>query len=138
MEYVPATNCIWVLRAGGSSDVGVYDLDTDTWGILKMNLPDGSPLNIDNADIQLVGTRMYVFAKGQTGLFSFDASLDGAGGCPADFNDDGTVDFFDYDDFVQCFEGGACPPGQTADFNDDGSVDFFDYDDFVLAFETPC
>ncbi len=58
--------------------------------------------------------------------------------CPADFNGDGAVDFFDYDDFVQCFEGGACPPGKTADFNGDTAVDFFDYDDFVVAFETPC
>ncbi len=58
--------------------------------------------------------------------------------CPADFNGDGFVDFFDFDDFVACFEGVFCPPGTSADFNDDGFVDFFDYDDFVLAFETGC
>ncbi len=58
--------------------------------------------------------------------------------CPADFNDDGFVDFFDFDDFVVCFEGGPCPPGKSADFNGDGFADFFDYDDFVLAFETGC
>ncbi len=58
--------------------------------------------------------------------------------CPADFDDDGTVDFFDYDAFVQCFEGGACPPGKTADFDGDGTVDFFDYDAFVVAFEAGC
>jgi hypothetical protein len=58
--------------------------------------------------------------------------------CPADSNADGTVDFFDYDDFVACFEGGPCPPGVSADFNADGTVDFFDYDDFVIAFEAGC
>ncbi len=58
--------------------------------------------------------------------------------CPADFDGDGTVDFFDYDAFVVCFEGGACPDGKTADFDNDGTVDFFDYDAFVQAFETPC
>ncbi|MEK6703853.1 MAG: hypothetical protein AABZ53_16460 [Planctomycetota bacterium] len=58
--------------------------------------------------------------------------------CPADFDGDATVDFFDYDAFVRCFEGGACPPGKTADFDSDGTVDFFDYDAFVVAFETPC
>jgi hypothetical protein len=58
-------------------------------------------------------------------------------GCPADFNGDGFVDFFDYDDFVACFEGSGAP-GCDADFNNDGFVDFFDYDDFVLAFETGC
>ncbi len=59
-------------------------------------------------------------------------------GCAADFDGDGTVDFFDYDAFVQCFEGGVCPPGMTADFDGDGTVDFFDYDAFVVAFEAGC
>ena len=61
-----------------------------------------------------------------------------APGCPADFNGDGFVDFFDYDDYVNCFESGSCPPGRTGDFNGDGFADFFDYDDFVNAFETGC
>jgi hypothetical protein len=60
------------------------------------------------------------------------------GVCPADYNEDGSVDFFDYDDFVMCFEGSACPPGRTADFNKDGDIDFFDYDDFVIAFDAGC
>jgi hypothetical protein len=59
-------------------------------------------------------------------------------GCPADFNGDGFLDFFDYDDYVACFEGSGCPPGRDADFNGDGFVDFFDYDEFVLNFETGC
>lgn len=58
--------------------------------------------------------------------------------CPSDFNFDGFVDGFDYDDFVQCFEGGACPPLQTADFNSDGFADGFDYDAFVESFELGC
>ncbi|MEK6703965.1 MAG: hypothetical protein AABZ53_17035 [Planctomycetota bacterium] len=58
--------------------------------------------------------------------------------CPADFNEDGVVDFMDYDDFVSCFEGNGCPVGKTADFDGDGSVDYFDYDAFVTAFEQGC
>jgi hypothetical protein len=58
--------------------------------------------------------------------------------CRGDFNNDGFVDFFDYDLFVQCFEGGECPPGGDADFNDDGFADFFDYDAFVARFEAGC
>lgn len=54
--------------------------------------------------------------------------------CPADFNNDGVVDFFDYLDFVGEFAG-ASP---VADFNTDGIVDFFDYLDFVSAFSTAC
>jgi hypothetical protein len=59
-------------------------------------------------------------------------------GCTADFNSDGFLDFFDYNDFVECFETAVCPDGQTADFNGDAFVDFFDYSDFVNAFETGC
>ena len=58
--------------------------------------------------------------------------------CPADFNGDGFLDFFDYLDYVTCFEDAICPPGKTADFNGDAFVDFFDYLDFVTAFENGC
>jgi hypothetical protein len=58
-------------------------------------------------------------------------------GCAADFNGDGFLDFFDYDAFVACFEGGTCGGG-SADFNGDGFVDFFDYDGFVGVFEAGC
>ena len=54
--------------------------------------------------------------------------------CPADFNQDGFLDFFDYDGYVDAFETGA--PG--SDFNADGFTDFFDYDAFVSAFEAGC
>jgi hypothetical protein len=54
--------------------------------------------------------------------------------CAADFNDDGFVDFFDYDEFVAGFEAGDA----ATDFNGDGFLDFFDYDDFVFAYETGC
>ena len=54
--------------------------------------------------------------------------------CPADVNNDGFLDGFDYDDFVAAFEAG----GEGADFNRDGFVDGFDYDDFVAAFEQGC
>jgi serine protease AprX len=58
--------------------------------------------------------------------------------CRGDINDDGFLDFFDYDAFVTCFEGEACPACQTADHNGDGFVDFFDYDDYVRTFELGC
>ena len=54
--------------------------------------------------------------------------------CRADFNQDGFLDFFDYDAFVGAFESG----GLDADFNTDGFLDFFDYDVFVGEFEAGC
>jgi subtilisin family serine protease len=58
--------------------------------------------------------------------------------CNADFNADGFVDFFDFDDFIACFDAGACPIGQNGDFNADGFADFFDVDDFVAAYVSGC
>lgn len=54
--------------------------------------------------------------------------------CRADFNGDGAIDIFDYDEFVVAFEAGT--PG--SDFDGDGAIDFFDYDAFVQAFEAGC
>lgn len=53
---------------------------------------------------------------------------------PADFNADGSIDFFDYLDFVAAFSNGDV----SADFNGDTSIDFFDYLDFVAAFSQGC
>jgi glycosidase len=54
--------------------------------------------------------------------------------CAADFNDDGSVDFFDYLDFASAFDA----EDPAADFNHDETVDFFDYLDFVQAFDAGC
>ncbi len=54
--------------------------------------------------------------------------------CPADFNGDNIVDFFDYLDFVEAFSTGL----PTADFNADSVIDFFDYLDYVAAFSAGC
>ncbi len=54
--------------------------------------------------------------------------------CPADFNCDSSVDFFDYLDFVDAFSSMSA----AADFNRDGAIDFFDYLDFVDAFSIGC
>lgn len=54
--------------------------------------------------------------------------------CGPDFNGDGLVDFFDYNDFVAAFEAGD----PSADYSRDGFVDYFDYLDFVADFETGC
>lgn len=49
----------------------------------------------------------------------------------ADFNRDGFIDGFDYDDFVRAFEAGAA----GADISGDGFLDAFDYDLFLAIFE---
>lgn len=54
--------------------------------------------------------------------------------CAGDFNADGTIDFFDYLDFVSAFSSEA----DSADMNQDGTIDFFDYLDFVSSFSGGC
>jgi len=54
--------------------------------------------------------------------------------CRADFNNDGFLDYTDFDDFVGAFEAGQA----IADFNGDTFLDFTDFDEFVGAFETGC
>ncbi len=54
--------------------------------------------------------------------------------CPADFNGDNQIDFFDYLDFASAFDS----EDPSADFNGDQQVDFFDYLDFVQAFDAGC
>jgi hypothetical protein len=54
--------------------------------------------------------------------------------CPADFNGDNQVDFFDYLDFVSAFDRG----NMNADVNFDESLDFFDYLDFVGWYSQGC
>ena len=54
--------------------------------------------------------------------------------CPADFNFDGFLDFFDYDDYQTAYETGD----MRADYNQDGFLDFFDYDAFQGAYEEGC
>ncbi|KAA0215837.1 MAG: hypothetical protein DYG94_06685 [Leptolyngbya sp. PLA3] len=54
--------------------------------------------------------------------------------CPADFNGDNLLDFFDVQDFLAAFS--AHQP--AADFNNDSAFDFFDVQAFLQAFANGC
>ncbi|QOI99994.1 MAG: hypothetical protein HRU70_05635 [Phycisphaeraceae bacterium] len=54
--------------------------------------------------------------------------------CLADFNLDGFVDFFDFDDYMTAFEQGD----PRADYDHDGFIDFFDLDLFTEGFDVGC
>jgi hypothetical protein len=123
------------ITAADASGVGV-SLPVVRLGILAdSGGEDGTPTSI-NAAGQVA---FYVYIDpSQTSSNSAIVRSDIIEPCSVDFNADGFVDFFDYDEFVACFESGACPGGTSADFNSDGFVDFFDYDTFVAAFESGC
>jgi hypothetical protein len=54
--------------------------------------------------------------------------------CPADFNTDGTLDFFDVLDFLDAFSN----EDPRADLTGDGLFDFFDVQDYLEAFAAGC
>ena len=118
---------------GGVFASGMYVINRQSGILSRVNAQDG---------LEAVGSgfgEVYhaVFdASGAMYVAGYESSrVWKLGGCPADFNGDGFLDFFDYLDFVTAFETGG---GLEADFNGDGFVDFFDYADFVEAFEAGC
>ena len=119
----------------------VWSGSASSWLDLHAFLPAGFVESQARA-IWSYGGFVYVGGSGVNSLTGRTEALlwkrPGPPPCGADFDDDSVVDFFDYDAFVVCFEGGQCPPGKTADFDGDGSADFFDYDAFVVAFEAGC
>lgn len=54
--------------------------------------------------------------------------------CPADLNNDGLLDFFD----VQAFLNAYASHDPSADFNDDGLFDFFDVQTFLNLYSAGC
>jgi V8-like Glu-specific endopeptidase len=62
-------------------------------------------------------------------LFEFEP-----GACPADFNADGLLNFFDVSAFGLAFQG----QDTAADFNSDGLYNFFDFSAFLDAFNAGC
>jgi predicted outer membrane repeat protein len=129
LSLQPDSPCI---DAGDNSRITVDFADVD----IDNNLGEVTPLDLSRRDRRFDDPATTDIGLGVAPIVDMGAREFRS--CPADFNEDGFLDFFDYDDYVTCFETGVCPPGKTADFNGDGFGDFFDYDAFVLAFETGC
>jgi len=66
----------------------------------------------------------------QTWIGSFALSS----GCPADFNNDGELDFFDISVFLSAFSAGD----SIADINNDGEFNFFDISSYLSLFIQGC
>jgi hypothetical protein len=96
--------------------------------LLGTGTPTLTILNFGRADVGLYACSVQNIC-GTTATANVTVAL-----CFVDFNCDGFLDFFDYDEYVIAFETGD----PRADFNGDGFLDFFDYDDFVAAFEVGC
>ncbi len=56
--------------------------------------------------------------------------------CPADFNDDGSLDPDDLSDFITCYF--TTPPCAEADYSGDGNTDPDDLSDYITAYFAGC
>lgn len=92
---------------------------------------DTATLTINPVRVALAGEYTLIVTTDCDTLSSNPATLTV---CPADYNLDGTLDFFDYLDFVADFSTEA----PRSDVNGDNTIDFFDYLDFVAAFDAGC
>ena len=134
----------------GTLTVSTCDADYDSKMVAYDSCPlgDGTAIACADDDCGLQARMSFPVVEGENYLIR----VGGYGGwtgsgtltisltpqCPVDFNGDGFLDFFDFDDFIMCFESEQCPAGRSGDFNGDGFADFFDFDDFISAFEVGC
>ncbi len=123
-NYIQTSGEPFVMEVSGLSNGG-----NDPWIYGSYIAPDSGNPPLYPEPLFLNGTE---FVPGWK--IGFDTFVIAGGGCSADFNDDGVVDFFDYLDFVSAFA--ANDP--SADFNGDSAIDFFDYLDFVQEFSEGC
>ncbi len=76
MEYEPARDRVWVIRAGGSNEIGIYDTAQDRFGVLKLTR-NSVPLAMDRADIQLSadGSQMYIMSRGEPAVYAVSTNV---------------------------------------------------------------
>lgn len=82
-------------------------------------------------EIQVIGETAYCSTRNH-GLEILD--LSDCSNCAADFNADGSLDFFDINVFLAAFT----TQDPLADFTSDGQYDFFDISAFLTAFAAGC
>ncbi|MDX2116600.1 MAG: GC-type dockerin domain-anchored protein [Planctomycetota bacterium] len=125
----------WSLdRSSAGVDAGNNSLLPIDYFDTNANGSTGDLLPFDLAGLK---RRVDVGTKADTGLGTapiVDMGAYETPYCPADFNNDGFLDFTDFDDFVAAFEAGSA----SSDFNGDSFLDFTDFDAFVAAFEAGC
>ena len=125
---VPGATNYTIFRNTTNTEVGATNL--------------GSTASTTFSDTTTVGATPYLYfvraTQGDPGsptrLVGSDAGSAVAPACPPDYNNDGFLDFTDFDAFVAGFEAGD----GAADFNSDGFIDFTDFDAYVAAFEAGC
>ena len=132
----------WLDAQNGSDAGSAYMFQLNAQGIMQSstkliasdassNAEFGTSIAIDTNGAAIVGAAeddaLFTNA-GAAYVFAFDQA------CVADFNGDGTLNFFDVSAFLAAFQ--ANDP--AADLTNDGSFNFFDVSEFLSAFSKGC
>ena len=94
----------------------------------------GTSFGLAIDDIDRDGDNDLVASNSDLRTLSVHPNLRVRASCPADFNADGSLDFFDVTEFIQAFND----QDASADLNDDGLFDFFDVSAFLVAYGEGC
>ncbi len=145
-SFNSATTLLVALDSNGPA-LEAYDLDSRPLGRVRLSsqLTPGAvtlPLSGSSAQLWISALaannqtgRLLIFNKGLTpGEADVFVLTPIPEPCPPDFNLDGFVDFFDFDEFIIGYENGD----PRADTDRDGFIDFMDYDLFVESYDRGC
>jgi hypothetical protein len=117
-----------------TSDVDAANGQEDAYALFAPPNADGEILH---AGFFWFGGLACIDENGYTPGASFEHQLFGPGGpvcCCADFNHDGSLNFFDISAFLKAYSAGDL----GADFTADGTLNFFDISAFLAGFAAGC
>jgi len=117
-----------------TSDFDAANGQEDAFALFRSPNTDGEILH---AGFFWFGGLACIDENGYTPSASFEHQLFGPGGsvcCCADFNHDGSLNFFDISAFLGAFSAGDL----GADFNFDGTLNFLDISAFLAQFAAGC
>ncbi len=102
--------------------------DPGNMQLLQTVASAGTPRAISNDG------RMLYLADGDAGLTILDAQPCWYNSCPVDLIEDGLLDFFDLQAFLNAYSASD----GLADWNDDGAIDFFDLQQYLNDYSDGC
>jgi len=115
--------------------VNLLHIDDDSAGYPNAIALGNIPLDTDQAYVVVISSYSN-WAPSQYGAFKAELGpgLAFFNPCPADFTNDGTLNFFDVSAFLVAFN--AQDP--IADLNNDGFFNFFDVSSFLTSYQAGC
>ena len=136
-SYSYPSSVIWE-HTGAMQSIGTgaiaYILEEDRIDIFDVSTPSSIQLDtsISSRTARMASFRGSLLLATEDGIQLYE--FPSLATCPADFNDDGVLNFFDVSQFIVAYS--SMDP--IADLTGDGSFNFFDVSAFLTMFTTGC